>query len=361
MKGIFNMIMGVGLTACIAAGAGTTASAGTCGDTSWTLWAGQHIDAGTVTVSNDSDNIYVTYAINTELQPSATFGTLHAWVGSDFSTLHNGGSKRPASGQMPYHSGSDAPFEDENGNVVTFPSSEGETSYTFTIPFSSINISMLPDTCPNLPQLYVVTHAELRDVDDGEGGIGGQTGFGGDQIGSGSAWWYYGKYTICCNVPEEPRPCFTETAFAKGTHIWTTFRKSNPDNLPSLRLTNNRWGWAINLLETGHSEYEIYAGAGLNNTDNGTLVGTLVLDWNGETVDVSYQLIDGFVLQEVHVFARDTAPDTVAPGQFGLPETGYDAGGVQAVTHTLPLVDADGDGGVWVVAHAVVSTAGQCE
>lgn len=42
-----------------------------CGTQTFTLWAGQTINAGTLVVSNDETNLYVTY--NT----TGTFNTLH--------------------------------------------------------------------------------------------------------------------------------------------------------------------------------------------------------------------------------------------------------------------------------------------
>ncbi|CAK8723095.1 MAG: hypothetical protein CDV28_13721 [Candidatus Electronema aureum] len=342
---LFSMFM----AAFLSLGIGQAAAQATCGDKVWTLWAGQHINVGTVTVKNDAENVYVTYAIDTATQPSATFGTLHMWMGNDLSMLPGGGAKRPSPGQLPYHSG-----------VDPYPSSEGLTSYTFTVPLASINVTIAPETCPNLPPLYVVTHAEVRDVDDGSGSLSGQTAFGGDQPGSGKSWWFYGLYTICCDFGGGDGLCFTETAFAKGTHIWTTLKQSNPENLPSLKLTNNRWGWAINLTKTGTATYEIWAGAGLNKTANGTLAGTLTVNWNGEAAEVKYSLNPGNALEEVHIYAADAKPTTVAPGQYGYPSEGYDVGGVQEFSYTVPLKDVDGKGGVWLIAHAVVS-GGQCE
>lgn len=339
--GIISMIMAFAIAAFGAASAGAQT---TCGDKVWPLTAGQHIDIGTVTVNNDAENIYVTYAINTTLQSKANFGNLHMWIGNDLAALPVERSGRPAPGQLPYH------FD-----------ATGLTSYTFTLPLASINVSIAPATCPNLPPLYVVTHAEANDVDDGTGTFSGQTAFGGDTPGSGKSWWFYGLYTICCNVSgDEPLPCFTETAFAKGTHVWTTLKQSNPENLPSLKLTNNRWGWAINLTKIGHATYNIWAGAGLNKTSNGKLVGTLTVDWDGSNATVTYALTSGNALEEVHIYAADAPPTTVAPGQYGYPTAGYDVGGVQQFTSTMPLVDTNGTGGVWLIAHAVVS-GGQCQ
>jgi hypothetical protein len=64
------------------AGAGAS-FAQTCGTTTWNLTAGQTIDVGSVTVSNDAENLYVTYKLD---YPGAYFGTLHLWAGNDIAT-----------------------------------------------------------------------------------------------------------------------------------------------------------------------------------------------------------------------------------------------------------------------------------
>ncbi len=327
------------------AGAGQ-GTAQVCEPTVWDLTAGQHYPVGTVAVSNDETNIYITYSIDTSAYPDAVFGTLHAWVGFNLADVPANSQGTPVPGQFPYQSGKDP-----------YPSSEGLQSYTFTIPFSDINVTIDPVTCPELPKLYVVTHAEV-DMD----GTGGEheTAFGGDKPGSGPRWWFYGEYTICCTTGPPPPFCFSETAYAKGTHVWTTDKKSNPDKLPTLGLTKNQWGWAINLTVPGTSYYRIWAGAGLNNTGKGVLVGTLTVEWDGSVATVTYELFDGYYLEEVHIYASDSKPTTTAPGQYGYPEGGYDVGGVATFSTEVPLADTDGTGGVWLIAHAVVSNGG-CE
>lgn len=337
-----NALIGTAVAALLTAG--TAFAQGSCGATTWDLYAGQHLDVGSVTVSNDSDNLYINYHLDYQ---GASFGTLHAWAGGAVADVPSNNQGTPVPGKFPYK-----------------PDATGLTDYTITIPFSSINVAGLPDgtNCQSL-NLAVVTHAEVNIDNDGDGTVDQQeTAFGGDNpvdVDNPGRWWYFGDYTICCEL-DGGGVCFTETAFAKGDYIWTTFKKSNPDNLPSLNLTKNRWGWAINLEGTGSHVFDIWAGAGLNNTDNGLLVGTLRVDWDGSNATVSYDLNSGNALEEVHIYASDEAPTTVAPGQYGFPVAGYDVGGVQSFSTTVPLVDANGDGKVWVVAHAAVS-GGQCD
>lgn len=297
-----------------------------CGTTTWKLTAGQTIDVGTVAVSNDQTNLYVTYAIT---RPGTTFGTLHLWVGNDLAnvpeTKNGSNAGIPIPGQFPYQT-----------------DATGKPSYTFAIPFSDLKIQDVAKACPLA--LYVVAHAEV--IVDGQK----ETAFGGDIAGVGSRWWFYGKYNVCCDVPPPPVISQCQTAFAKGNYVFTTDTKSNPEKLPSLKLTKNRWGWAINQTSQGTTAYSIYAGAGLNNIANGTKVGALTVNWNGSTATVTYKLDDPAVMKELHVYAGDTQPTTVAPGQYGY--TQYFDPATNTHTATFNVTDTNSDG-IWVIGHAV--------
>ena len=88
-----------------------------CGTTTWDLTAGQHIDVGTVTVSNDATNLYVTYTLDDPDYPDATFGTLHLWVGTDLATMPATPQGSPIPGQFPYKAGT-APYPDSTGTTM---------------------------------------------------------------------------------------------------------------------------------------------------------------------------------------------------------------------------------------------------
>lgn len=305
-----------------------------CGTTPWNLTAGQTLDVGTVTVENDATNVYITFTLDDPDYPNACFGNLHVWVGNDLMNVPANKNGTPIPGQFCSADGGDC-FD-----------ATGLTTYTFTIPFTALSIADVYAACGLT--LYVVTHAEV-DLDCTDTNTGHETAFGGPTPGGGPRWWFYGTYTVCCDFGPPPIPS-CQTAYAKGGYVWTTDKKSNPENLPSLRLTRNRWGWAIKLTSPGTTTYDIWAGAGLNKTSNGSLVGTLTVDWDGSNATVSYNITTG-CLDEVHIYAGDGSPTTIAPGQYGyLSGLEPDATGHTA---TLPLSDANGDG-VWLVAHAVV-------
>lgn len=303
------------------------------------FWAGQYTDAGSVTIYNDNTNLYVT--VFSEFGFQSGTEQIKMWVGADFTTIDGGGTSRPSAGGFPYKINTD-----------------GGTTYTFTI---SLDDLQLVNKCGDM--IYVVVHGDVL-VSDGNGGTKGETAFGGDIPGGGNAWWFYTTYTIaCCSDTPPPVLDHSETAFAKGVYdqggyVFTTDNKSNPEGLPSLKLSKNRWGWAINLKTDGETTYDIWAGAGLNNTTkNGTKVGTLTVIKNTNaddvsTVTVTYLLFSGKTMQEAHIYISDLKPTTVAPGQYG--NTTYFDPMVSTYTASFTVSDTNGDG-IWIIAHAVVN------
>ncbi len=315
----------------------------TCGTTTWDLTAGQTIDVGTVTVSNDANNLYVTYTLDDPDYPNACFGNLHVWVGNDLLNLPT----TPGNKQCPGGAPIPGQFCQADGGACF--DATGLTTYTFTLPFTDLNIVDVNQACGL--QLFVVTHAEV-DLDCTDGDTGHETAFGGPIAGNCNRWYFYGVYTVCCEFGD-PDPPTCETAFAKGTHIWTTDKKSNPENLPSLKLTKNRWGWAIKLSAPGVTTYDIWAGAGLNDTNKGRLVGRLTVNWDGASMSATYDITAaGCSLEEVHLYAQDGSPTTIAPGQYGYLDS-FDPNRT-SYTFNVPLADANGDGCVWLIAHSVV-------
>ena len=301
-----------------------------CGTQTFTLWAGQTINAGTVTVSNDALNLYVTVVSNGGYEGTEN---IKMWLGTDLTLVNGGGLTRPAAGHFPYK--------------TTVP--EGETTFTFTVPLSTIpfyNVSVC-----GVQSIYVYVHADVLAIHE-DGSVSGETAWGGDVAGPGRAWWYYATYVPSCCVETPPPPSYEKlgTAFAKGGYVFTTDRKSNPENLPSLNLTKNRWGWAINLTNAGSFTYDLFVGAGLNNTSRGKLVGSVTIDYTGTQATVTYNLNATFAIEEGHVFAGDFRPTTLAPGQYG--NTFYFSPFATTHSFTVDVTDTDGDG-AWFIVHAV--------
>ena len=298
-----------------------------CGDNdfatlNYTLWAGQHNDAGTVVITNDEDNIYVTYNTN----ETADLSQVHVYFWTNEADIP---TKRPAPGHADYV------VEDINAD-----------SYTVTIP-AVIECDAV---------IYISAHAALiaddaSDVDEaGDGSNDGETAYaGGNNVLDGfpkgqGAWWGYVTYTvICCENDSESdgddESC--ETAFAVGDMT-----------LIEVGVTNNRWGWQITVNDGDNNiTTPIYAGAGQNDLTKGTRVGDLNYSYDGSELLVTFEMFDGYTMDETHLYAGNEYTSTIAPGLFGNLHENLD--GASNDSYTITLAD-DGDNKIYMIAHAVV-------
>jgi hypothetical protein len=119
----------------------------------------------------------------------------------------------------------------------------------------------------------------------------------------------------------------------------------------------NNWGWTNGPLSEGYYEFELWAGAGLNNLSNGVLVGMVYVDYDGDCVNVTYELDDGYHLEEIHLWVGDEVLPrdkygrfTNAPGQFPY-GTSFDSG---AKDDYWTWESCGFNGNIYVAAHAVV-------
>jgi hypothetical protein len=139
-----------------------------CEPTEVTLIAGQTINAGTVTVSNDNDYIYVTYATTNGWVLTQT----HLYVG-DCALIPVNNPGNPLPGQFPYKS--------THNNV---------TSYTYQIPISRIAL----ENCG-----CIAAHAVVVKYNSSNQVIGSETAWGnGVRINlSGGNWGMKFDYCSC--------------------------------------------------------------------------------------------------------------------------------------------------------------------
>lgn len=299
-----------------------------CGTANFTLWAGQTNNAGTLTVSNTSTTLFVTYTT------PYSFGTLHLWVGTDMALLPVNSQGVPVPGRFPYQY-----------------DTSGGTTYTFEIPLASIPSLVGTDGKVCDKNVFVVAHAEVSMDGSNETAFGGNVDAPGPQIPGSNRWSYFGTYRVaCCTEPPPGDMQKLGTGFAKGGYVFTTDSKSNPERLPSLRLTKNRWGWAINVSTMGSTTYDIWVGAGLNNTSKGQKVGTVTVTYAAGEVTVTYNIANGYAIEEAHVYVGDFKPTTIAPGQYG--HTAYFNPFAGTYTYTTNVTDTNSDG-VWIIAHCV--------
>ncbi len=250
------------------------------------------------------------------------------WLGTDLATLPRDGAGMP--------------------NVAAFPlqltMSGDVVEREALIPLASLGLTSAALSCAATPpKVYLV----------GQVGTSCATGtVRGYDSPNSTASFNFARFDLCCAETLPPvvlAGC--ETAFAKGGYVFTTDAKSNPEGLPTLGLTRNRWGWSINLVAPGITTHRIYAGAGLNQASAGKLVGLLTVDYTGSQASVTYTMAPGAVMTEAHLYVGDRRPTTIAPGQYGNTQSFA----TPATTHTftVPVSDSNGDG-VWLIAHAVV-------
>jgi hypothetical protein len=148
-----------------------------------------------------------------------------------------------------------------------------------------------------------------------------------------------------------------ETAFAKGNGNEICFLDDEDNNF-------NRWGWTNFFEEEGNYTLDLYAGAGQCETENGALVGNVAVDYDNGEVTVTYNLNNGYVMTEAHVYVgcdpyptKRNGSATVAPGEYPFnPQGSLD----NITNYTVgPINVSDVYGGIYVIAHAVTcSTAG---
>lgn len=117
----------------------------------------------------------------------------------------------------------------------------------------------------------------------------------------------------------------------------------------------NNWGWTNGPLTEGSYEFDLYAGAGQNDLDKGTLVGKLNVEYHNGKVSAGYTMLPGYEMKEAHLFiGNDYLPKNGknykhSPGKFP-----YEGKFETAVTsHEFGEYSITGD--IYIAAHAVVS------
>jgi hypothetical protein len=119
----------------------------------------------------------------------------------------------------------------------------------------------------------------------------------------------------------------------------------------------SRWGWTTPITPESTSTLNLYAGAAGCSTDEGNLAGTVLVEYYGGTVTLTYTLLEGFTMTDVHAYVGSTkyptfksgkkTVTTVAPGQYPYVATGLN----NETTHVVTFTNKSGN--LWVIAHAV--------
>ena len=116
------------------------------------------------------------------------------------------------------------------------------------------------------------------------------------------------------------------------------------------------WGWTNGPLgPPGSYEFQLWEDAGGCDIEKGRLVGTLTIDYDGSTANVTYEMSAGNWMTGTHLYVgNDHLPrdkkgnETVSPGQY--PYKHDDLDNVTTDSYTVTGLS----GNIYVVAHAVV-------
>ena len=238
------------------------------------LIAGQHINVGTVSVSNSESTLYVTYETSGNWYLTET----HVYVGPEADIPYNK-QGNPKFGHFPYSQTHD--------NLQ---------SYTYEIDLADL------DEC-----FAVVTHAVVDKIIDGEVVQGDETAFGcGDKEFPGNRWGCYFDY---CKQECEDDDCLG--LFGKKDN--DTFTVCNEFNIGG----NVQTGWASwlpysllydeDLLGERH-DYEIYRNTDGCDDTNGIEIGRVEFNVAGAS------LADGFnVVYNIYNIEFGGIPDNPNP------------------------------------------------
>jgi len=129
--------------------------------------------------------------------------------------------------------------------------------------------------------------------------------------------------------------------------------------------SSNNWGWTNRIDGEGTYIFTLYRGAGQNDLEKGTPVGTLTVMYEQGLADVTYSVVAPYELSEAHLWIGETElpmiekkvkkllteVPTSAPGQ--LSKLGYSPE-ISEDGLTATIEDVEIQAPFWVAAHGVV-------
>ena len=312
--------------------------------TSQTLYAGQSINAGSVSyddIDTNNDQIDDALKVTFETKDGWELTSIHFFIGGTLAQLPVNKSGNPQPGQFPY----------KTENLT------GISSYSITIPFSSIGFS-----CPNVQteDYFVSAHAGLRKLNN-SGSYQTESGWGdGQRLVQRGSWAMFNVIYISCDETQDPIKTTTETAFAFNGDQSGCFQ-----NFSEFIDNPSRWGWTNGPYANGNYTIPIYAGAGQCDISKGVMVGNLELSYSGTNIIATYKLTGvnpktgaPYSLKEAHLYAGNdlfakiksgaqAGEFTIAPGKFP-----YKASELSGQTYTFTINNVTGD--IHIIAHAVI-------
>jgi len=313
------------------------AQAATCGQsTTVTLFAGQTVNAGTVTVANDASYLYVTYTTSGDWKLQQT----HLHVADSLAGMPMTKTGNPKIGNFAYQT--------THSPMVT--------THTYTIAKSALSLD-------SNQSVVIAAHAVVVKVDGSGNVIASETGWAaGTPFTQRGSWATYLSYIWQDCKVDPPVETATETAFGHSATAGACFLTFDLDS--DGKGDFNRWGWSIGPLAPGATyQFDLYAGAGRCDVSKGTRVGSVTVEYyNGTasvtytmagtnpTTGVAYNLVEAQLYVGNEILPKDVNGEyTVAPGQY--PDVAGELKNVLSKTFTVSGLSGE----AYVVAHATVA------
>jgi hypothetical protein len=105
-------------------------------------------------------------------------------------------------------------------------------------------------------------------------------------------------------------------------------------------LGANNWGWVNGdgsaYILPGEYTWDVWAGAAQCDTNNGTLVGTVTVNYDGTDVFVTFNIDSPYVLGDTHVYAGydQIPPGGFSPGQYQI-YSPFDGSAIYIIVHAV--------------------------
>lgn len=299
-----------------------TAETSPCGDpVTVELIAGKLMLSGTLTISNDASNMYVTYSSDSDWE----INEVHLYVGDPMDVPLNPAGT-PVPGLFPYSQ--------------SF--SPAVSSYTFEIPLSELVVD-----CP-----AIFAHASVSGPSGtetawsnnvgtsfvaGDASTGWTNGTSFNDLTGTKRWGGYTEYCIqTCEDEEEPDCYNEETAWSYGTSFGDI-------------TGTNRWGW-VSLYEAGTEQsYMIYAGQTIP-------VGAVEVSQDASNLVLEINFNESAYFEKIHLYAGNEAGFMSVTNASGTPIPGhfpysYDCAGCTSYTLYVPNSALEYDDIIWIALH----------
>ena len=301
-----------------------------------TLWAEQTKDAGTVTISNDKDNLYVDFDITAPWAMTES----HVAVADTLAGIPMTNKGMPKIGNFGLQRSYAPPASSE----------------TYVIPRPDLSLD------PN-QEVVVAAHATLVSLNSDGSVAARETGWAdGSWFVDRGSWATYVSYIRQDCVVDPPVETATQTAFAKDVTGGSATCFLDLDLNDDGKGDFNRWGWTNGELVEGDYEFELYAGAGQCDVRKGTDVGRVNVSYhdgsatvtftaegkNGST-GVAYSMEDAHAYIGSAILPSNNGDYTVAPGQY--PQIDSELKGATGKSFTFTGLS----GPIYFVAHTSVA------